>query len=345
MMLSSRPTIDGISTPSGPSIFQRKFLDWLRKPPLRVAGRRLLTSIPLLFVVSAISFLLVSLTPGNAAEDILGVTGTLQEYAKLRQSFGLNLPLYDQYWRWLKKALHGDLGRSLLTSQSVTQMIDVRLPVTLWLIVGALALTAIVGVPLGALSATRGGVVGRLVDGASLVGFALPSFWIGALLIVLFAVDVHWFPAVGYVPLAQAPIQWLRSLVLPVIALALPGIAWVARQTREAMLDVLASEYIRMARANGISPSSILLRHALKPVSIRVLTILGLQAVGLLGGTVLIETVFGLPGLGSLAVTATTEHDLPVVQGIAIYFTVIVVVINLAIDLAYAWLNPRVRTA
>jgi peptide/nickel transport system permease protein len=193
------------------------------------------------------------------------------------------------------------------------------------------------------ISAVYGGVLGRAIDVFALVGFALPAFWVGAELIALFAVRWKLLPATGYVPVTQSVTGWLRSIALPIAALALGGIAAVAKQTREAMLDTLSSEYVRMARANGIGPCSIILRHALKNASVRALTVLGVQAVVLLGGTVLIENVFALPGLGSLVVSAATGHDLPVVQGVAIYFTGLVVVINLTIDLAYTALNPKVR--
>jgi peptide/nickel transport system permease protein len=160
---------------------------------------------------------------------------------------------------------------------------------------------------------------------------------------VIFAVWRSWFPATGYVSITDSPIGWLHSLVLPVIALSLYGIASLAKQTREAMLDVLASEYIRMARANGISSRSVVFRHALRNASLRVVTVIGLLAVSLIGGTVLVENVFALPGLGSMMVTAATQHDLPVVAGMVVFFTLVVVAINLVVDLAYVWLNPRVR--
>jgi peptide/nickel transport system permease protein len=192
-------------------------------------------------------------------------------------------------------------------------------------------------------SAVRGGAAGRAVDALALLGFALPSFWLGAVLIQFFAVDHHWFPATGYVPLAQSPKDWALSLVLPVSALALHSVAAIAKQTREAMLDALASEYVRMAWATGISPTAIVLRHALRNASIRVVTILGLLVVGLLGGTVFVEHVFALPGLGGLSVLAATQHDLPVIQGVVLYFTAIVLTVNLVVDVAYTWLNPRVR--
>jgi peptide/nickel transport system permease protein len=317
----------------------------LRQPLVRVVVRRLLLAIPLLLLVSMLSFVLVSLTPGDAATQILGVSATPAAIAKLRHQLGLDEPLYQQYWDWLRHAVTGDFGTSIYSGQTVTGAIDGRLPTTLWLIAGSLLVSLVLGVGFGMLSAIRGGVTGRGVDARSLLGFALPAFWVAAELIALFAVKLHWFPATGYVPLAQSPSQWLRSLVLPVFALSLGGIAAIAKQTREAMLDVLGGEHIRMAWANGIRARSIYFRHALKNAALPVVTVLGIQAVTLLGGTVLVETVFALPGLGSLVVNASLQHDLPVVQGVTIYFTVIVVFVNLLIDLAYAWLNPRVRTA
>lgn len=317
----------------------------LRLPLLVVAIRRVLLAVPLLLAVSLLSFVLEYLTPGDPARAILGVHATTAEYQHLRTELGLNHPLSLQYWDWFRGAIHGNLGVSLYSGEAVTHAVSNRLPVTISLIVGALLVTVIVGVPLGALSAVRGGVIGRAVDALSMLGFALPAFWVGALLIVLFAVDTRWLPATGYVPLSQSLTGWLRSLVLPVGALALNGIAAVARQTREAMLEALGSEYVRVARANGISERSIVLRHALRNSGMRIVTVLGIQAVVLLGGTVLVENVFALPGLGGLLVTAAIQHDVPVVQGIVVCFTLIVVAVNLAIDLSYAWLDPRVRAS
>jgi peptide/nickel transport system permease protein len=318
-------------------------ITWFRSPLVHVVTRRLGLALPLMFVVSGLTFLLVSLSPGDPTHQILGTTATRQEYAELRRNLGLDLPLYEQYWRWLRRALAGDLGVSLFSQQSVSEMIGQRFPVTLSLLVGSLVVTLVLGIGIGVFSALRGGALGRLVDGVALVGFSLPAFWLGAELIVLFSVKLNWLPATGYVPISQSPVEWARSLVLPVFALSLYGIAATAKQTREAMLDVLASEHIRMARANGMSRGSVTFRHALRNASMPVATVLGVIAVGLLGGTVLVETVFALPGLGSLMVTAAIQHDLPVVVGMAVYFTFMVVVINLVIDLAYAWLDPRVR--
>lgn len=318
-------------------------LAWAREPVVRMTGRRLLLGVPLVFVVSVLSFVLVSLTPGDAARDILGSQGTEESYRQLREALGLDQPVHEQYWHWVTSAATGDLGTSLFSGVPVTDSITSRLPVTASLLLGALLVSLVVGVSLGVLSAAKGGAVGRVVDASALVGFALPSFWVGGLLIVVFAVQLEWLPATGYISFEESPGDWLRALLLPVFALSLGGIASLAKQTREAMLDSLSSEYVRMARANGVSWPSVLLRHALKNASIRVVTLLGVQAVNLLGGAVVIESVFALPGIGSLAVQATARHDLPVIQGIVVYVTVLVVFINLVIDVAYSWLNPKVK--
>jgi peptide/nickel transport system permease protein len=316
-----------------------------RHATLRVVVRRLLLAVPLLFVVSVSSFLLVSLIPGDPAQQILGVDAPPEAYDKLRHELGLDQPLYQQYWHWLSNALHGDLGTSLFNSEPVTKTIGDRFPVTLSLIVCSLLVIATIGTALGVFAAVRGGFFGRLVDGLSLVGFALPGFWVGAVLIAIFAVRLRWFPAVGYTPLADSPSEWARGLVLPVAALALHSFAVVAKQTREAMMDVLASEHIRMSWANGIPRRYVYFRLSLKNASIRIVTIVGLQMIGLLGATLFVEQVFALPGLGSELVSATLQGDLPVVQGITVFFTLIVVVVNLAVDLAYTALDPRVRTS
>lgn len=315
----------------------------LQHPAVRMVGRRLAIAAPLLIIVSAMSFILVSLTPGNAARDILGQNATPGEYEKLRQALGLNRPLYDQYGEWLRHAVVGNFGTSLVSGESVNHQVLQRLPVTLSLLFGSLIVTLIVGAGLGIVSAIRGGLLGRLVDGLTLVGFALPAFWVGAELIVLFAVNRAWFPATGYVPFSQSPMEWVRSITLPVLTLAIGSFASLAKQTREAMLDVLSSEHIRTARANGVPARTLYLQYALKNAAMRIVTVLGLLAVSILGSTVIVENVFALPGLGTLVVAAAQQHDLPVVQGLAVWFTLIVVVINLTVDVSYAWLNPKLR--
>lgn len=307
--------------------------------------RRTLAAVPLLLVVSSFNFLLLSLTPGDAARQILGPQGTPDQYDELRQQLGLDLPLHEQYWRWLSHATSGDFGNSIINGAPVLDSITSRLPVTLALIAGSLLVSIVVGVSLGVFSAVRGGLIGRAVDALALLSWALPVFWVGSVLVVVFAIKLEWLPALGYVPFTDSPRDWARSLVLPVAALSLGSVAAVMKQTREAMLDVLGSEYIRMAAANGISRSSLIYRHALKNAAMPVVTVLGIQTVGLLGGAVLIENVFSVPGLGSLVVSSSLAHDIPTVQAVAVIFTLVVIVVNLSVDLAYGLLNPRVGAA
>jgi peptide/nickel transport system permease protein len=315
----------------------------LKSPTARTIGRRLAMGVVLVLVVTGLSFLLVSLIPGDPARAILGLQATPEQIGALRRELGLDLPLYERYWDWLRGALQGDFGHSITSSQAVTNILQPRIGVTLSLLFGTLMVSVVVGVALGVASAVRGGALGRAVDVVSLVGFAIPSFWMGAMLASFFAVKLGWFPASGYVPITESAGGWLKSIALPVLTLSAGGVGFVSKQTRETMLEVLGSEYVRMARASGLSAPSIVLRHALKNASMRVLTVMGLVGVGVLGGTVVIETVFALPGLGGALVDATLRGDFPVVQAIVTYFAIMVVLINLIVDLAYVVVNPRVR--
>jgi peptide/nickel transport system permease protein len=289
----------------------------------------------------------MNLIPGNVTYTILGpptVTHIpLSRYHELAHQLGLDQPLWTQYWAWLSAALHGDLGHSMASGQGVTEEITQRLPVTVSLVIGSVVVSTVFGVLLGVLSAVRGGATGTAVDTIAMVGWVMPAFWIAAELVAIFAVKLGWFPAIGYVPLTVSPTEWLRSLVLPVLALSLGAIGFVAQYTREAMLDALSSEYVRAARASGISPLSITFRHALKTASLQVVTLAGLLTVGLLVGTVFVEQVFTMPGLGALFLTAINGKDIPVVVGIAVFFTLIIVAVNLATDLAYSLLSPKVE--
>jgi len=310
---------------------------------LRLIVRRTLLSVPLLFIVSTSTFVLVALIPGNIARTIVGAQATQQQYLSVRRSLGLNEPLYTRYWQWLEQALHGNLGLSLYSQQSVTSLLDGRLSTTLSLVVGATVVSAVVGVAFGVAGALRPGAVDRVVDGVALLGLSVPSFFLGFVLVEWFAVSLRFFPASGYVSFDVSPAGWLESLVLPVVTLSAGGVAVIAKQTRDAMRDVLGRPFIRMLRATGIPRRSIIFKHALRSAAIPVVTIVGLVFVAVLGGSVVVESVFALPGLGSLAVQATTQSDLPLIQGIALYFTVIVIVVNLIVDLAYGLLDPRVR--
>jgi peptide/nickel transport system permease protein len=314
-----------------------------------VVIRRLALSIPLLLAVSALVFILESLTSGNIAVTLLGLPSTsglpASAYSRLEHQLGIDKPLWTQYWDWLDHALHGDLGNSLITKEPVVRIIDQRLPVTMSLLIGALIIGVVVGVTLGVLGAVSGGALGKVVDVLAMAGWVIPVYWLAAELVIIFAVKLGWLPATGYVSFSQSVTDWFRALILPVLALSLGPIGMIAKFTREAMLDALSSEYIRMARASGLSPTSIVLRHSLKSAAIPVVTAVGLWAVGLLAGTVFVETVFSLPGLGSGMVSAAQQHDVTVVQGIAVFFTLIIVIVNLGVDVAYGVLNPKVHVS
>lgn len=310
----------------------------------RIIGFRLITAIPLILLVSFIIFALESLVPGNPAETMLGQNATPQNVAALDRQLGLNKSLLSGFWTWLDGVIHGHLGTSIISGESVGSLLTGRLAVTVSLVVLSVIVSAVVGTGFGLISARRGGVLGKLLDVVSLTGLALPSFWLGTVLVVIFAVKLRIFPASGYETIAQSPWGWLEHLILPVAALSLLGIASVAKQSRDSILSALDADYIAMLRGNGMPEREILLKHVLRNAAMPIVTVLGVVAIGTLGGTVFVESVFVLPGLGSQATQSTVDHDLPVILGIGLYFTVIVVIINLLVDLAYGLLNPRART-
>ncbi len=310
----------------------------------RIIGLRILTAIPLILLVSFIIFALESLVPGNPAETILGQNATPQNVAALDRQLGLNKSLFAGFWTWLEGVIHGHLGTSIISGESVSSLLNGRLGVTLSLVLLSVLVSAIIGTLLGFISARRGGLLGRLLDVISLTGLALPSFWLGTVLVVTFAVKLKLLPASGYETIAQSPSGWLQHLILPVAALSLAGIALVAKQARDSILGALEADYIAMLRGNGMREREIMFKHVLRNAAMPIVTVLGVVAIGTLGGTVFVESVFVLPGLGSQATQSTVDHDLPVILGIGLYFTVIVVIINLLVDIAYGLLNPRART-
>jgi peptide/nickel transport system permease protein len=286
------------------------------------------------------------MAPGDAAKAILSSQSgsyTAQQYQQMRHALGINQPLGVQYWHWLDGLLHGSLGTDLFSSQPVTQELNARLGPSLSIILATVVVSGVVGVSLGIVSALRGGALGRLVDVVSLAGLAFPNFWLALVLVELLALRVGAFPATGYVPLGAGPVPWLRSIALPVLTLSAGAVAFVAKQTRDSLSEVMSREFVVMLRARGLSGRSVVLKHALRNAAIPVVTVVGLLLVSLLGGTVVIEDVFSIPGLGQQAVTAAGSHDLPVIEGVAFYFTVIVVIANLLVDLSYRLLNPRTR--
>jgi peptide/nickel transport system permease protein len=314
---------------------------------IRSALRWLLSSVALLFVVSVLTFVLVSLAPGDAARTVLSSqssTYTPEQYEAVRHALGIDQPLTVQYGHWLNNLLHGSLGTDLFSQQSVADALRDRIGPSMSIILGTVLVSGLVGTWLGIVSARRGGVLGRIVDVVSLVGFAVPNFWLALLLVELFAIKLTWVPTGGYVPLTEDPAGWLKAVVLPVATLSAAGVAFVAKQTRDAMSEALSAEYVTMLRARGLSERAIVYKHALRNAAIPVVTLLGLLLISLLSGAVVIESFFSVPGLGAQAVEASSSHNLPVVTGVAFCFTVVVVVANLLVDLSYRWLNPRVRT-
>jgi peptide/nickel transport system permease protein len=301
------------------------------------------SSVVLLVAVTGLTFVLSSLAPGDAVSAALGndTTHTPEQYQHMRHQLGLDRSLPSQYWHWLMNLLHGSLGTDLFNGQPITQALNPRIGPSMSIIISTIVLSAVLGVSVGIYSAVHGGALGRLLDLTAILAFAVPNFWLAVVLIEIFAVKVQLFPATGYVPLSADPAQWARSIALPVITLSAAATAFIARQTRDSMMRVLAKDYITSQRAHGLPMRSIVFKHALRNAAIPVVTALGLMFIGLLGGTVFIENVFAVPGLGQVAVNAGASHDLPMIEGVALYFAVIVIVVNLLVDLSYRALNPR----
>lgn len=310
---------------------------------LRLITNRLLISLPLLLVVSAISFLVQSLLPGDMANVIGGLDATPEDLAAIREKLGLDQPVITQYLNWLANAVQGNLGVSLANGESVSAVLATRLPVTLSLVVGATILSLVLGVLLGILSSWGPKRVGNVIDVLSILGLAAPSFWIALILVSIFSVSLGILPPGGYVPITESIGDWATFMILPIIAVSLHGLTSIAKQTRESMLDVSSRDFIRNLRANGIPERSILLKHALRNAAIPVTTITGLLFIGALTGSITVEQVFSLPGLGTQAVSAALTQDIPLIQGTTLAFTLLVVVVNLLTDIVYGLINPKVR--
>lgn len=310
---------------------------------LTLVGKRLLFAVPMLLLVSLFSFFLVSISPTDPARIILGPLATQEQVVAKRAELRLDDGMLTQYWTWLGGALHGDLGSSIIGGGSVTTQLNSRLGATVSLIAVAMVFVIVLGVGLGVVSALNRGAGARAIDLTVMLGLAIPAFWLALLLKSTFSIRLGWFPVSGYTYFSQDPLEWVRSLVLPAFAAALAGVAAVAKQTRSSMLDALSKDFVRVMQANGFSYRSIVFRHALRNAAIPVVTMTGVIVVSLLGSTVVIENLFGFPGLGSLAASAAGQHDLPLIQGAVLYFTLIVVVVGVLVDVSYALLDPRVR--
>jgi peptide/nickel transport system permease protein len=305
--------------------------------------RRLVAGVVLLFVISALAFSLLYLDSANIARRILGQNATAEQVQRRAEELGLNRPVVVQYWDWLTNALTGDLGRSWFNGQLVTVSLSGRVAVTLSIVIGTTLVTAVISVILGVLAARRGGGVDATVQVISVLGFAIPGFLIALYLVLIFAVNLGWFKATGYVPITESFTGWLSSVTLPIAALSLGAIAAVTQQVRGSMIDAMSRDYVRTLRSRGLSAGSIVYKHVLRNAGGPALAILAVQFIGLLGGAVIVEQVFALPGMGQLTVQAGVQGDIPVMMGLVVAFAVIVIIVNLLIDLAQAALNPKVR--
>lgn len=305
--------------------------------------RRLLLMVPVAFLVTLGVFMLIHLSPGDPALVLLGEDRTPEAIRAIHQQLGLDRPLYVQYLIWLTHILHGDWGRSITTREPVLGAILDRLPATLELGVAALVWSLVVAIPLGTVAAVRrGSIIDRLATGITVAGVSVPNFFIGIVLIFVLSVSARIFPFGGYVPLTEDPVESLRHVALPAIALGTAGAAINMRFTRSSMIEVLNHDYIRTARAKGASWRRVVFVHALKNALIPVVTIVGLQIGGIIEGAVVTETVFTWPGVGRLAVESIFNRDYTVVQGVVLLAAFSYMVANLVVDLVYGWLDPRI---
>ncbi|MEV0810964.1 ABC transporter permease [Micromonospora sp. NPDC050200] len=311
---------------------------------LRYAGKRLLAAIPLLFVVPLLVFLLIGLAPGDPAVVLAGDNPTPDRIEAIRDQLGLSDPVWERYLRWAGAALHGDLGTSLLSDQSVVDMITRRMGTTMSLVLFAMVMAVVLGVAMAIVASLRpGGLVDRLVNWLASIAIAVPAFWFGLVLASLFAVSYQLLPAFGFEPLSAGFWPWLSHLILPGIALGLLPAAEVTLQLRSALGQVLKSDYILNAQAKGLSRRAVLFKHSLKNACIPVVTVLGFRVAEVLAGSVTIEIIYNMPGLGSLAVDGVLNRDIPVLLGFVLFSTSVVVVVNLLVDISYGYFNPKVR--
>jgi peptide/nickel transport system permease protein len=310
----------------------------------RFIGRRLLYLLPVLFAVTLLTFLIASLLPGDLALTILGDQATPEKVEALRKQMGLDRPMWERYFVWLWSVLHGDLGRSFRTGETVLAAVLERLPVSLELMMMAEVLGLVVAIPLAIVCAVKsGGVLDRWVTGIAFGKLSLPPFMVAILLIYLFAVELNWLPATGWVPFGEDPVANIRSFILPALTLAIAEWPVLMRVLRSDMIATLQEDYIAMAKAKGLRPWRILLVHALKPSSLTLVTVTGINIGRLIGGTLIIETIFALPGIGRLLVGAIYARDFIILQGVVLFVAVGFVLVNFIVDMLYAVLDPRIR--
>jgi peptide/nickel transport system permease protein len=306
--------------------------------------RRVLATMPVMAIVAFFVFSLLYIAPGDPAAVIAGDQASPADVERIRQSLGLDQPFLVQFWTWLWRILHGDLGTSIFTNLPVSALIAQRIEPTLSLMTITLVLTIVIAVPLGVVAAWKAGSwIDRAIMTFAVFGFSLPVFVVGYVLAYVFALELEWLPVQGYKPLSAGVWPWFENLILPSIALGCVYIALIARITRASMLEVLQQDYIRTARAKGLGQRSILFVHALKNAAVPIVTVIGIGIALLIGGAVVTESVFAIPGLGRLTVDAILRRDYPVIQGIVLMFSFLYTLVNLMVDVTYTLVDPRIR--
>jgi peptide/nickel transport system permease protein len=312
---------------------------------LRLILNRVAIAIPVLFIMTVLTYFLVSLIPGDAATVILGNAATPEKIAALNKALGLDQPFWVQYGRWLGDAVKGDLGTGIFSGDPVTKTLQQRMLPTLMLGLLATLFATIFGVAGGMWAAVRKGAIARAVDTVAMFGISLPNYWIALVLVVVVAGSWHWFPAIGYADPLQDFGGWVSHMVLPVAALAVAGVAIVAKQTHDSVSEALSRDFMRFMQANGIPRARLILRHGLRYAAVPVVSAIAGCFVNLFGGTVALETVFAIPGLGQSVDVATRTHDISVIQGAVLGYTVVILVVLVLSDVLYGLLNPKVRAA
>jgi peptide/nickel transport system permease protein len=306
-------------------------------------ARRIGSGALLLLVISTLAYFMMFFSTSNVAMNILGENATSSALKAKGHELGLDQPIFTRYLSWLGHAIRGDFGTSWFTNEPIVKTIFTHLPVTMTIVIGAILIAAALATILGMAAAVRGGWVDRAVQLLAVAGFAVPNFVVAIFLVTIFAINLAILPATGWVPISEDPGQWFLSLILPTSALVLSTVASAAQQIRSAIKSVLDKDWVRTLTSRGISRREILFKHVLRSAAPAGLTVLSIQFVGMLGGAVIIESIFALPGIGQLAVDSTTKGDTPVVMGVVVYTVVIVILVNLVVDLVNGWLNPKVR--
>ena len=310
---------------------------------LAFISRRVLSGAFLLLVISSLAYFLVFFTVDGVAMRLLGDTATLEDIANKNRELGLDLPFFERYLGWLTSALQGNFGVSWFTNEAITDALANRLPVTVTIVGIAILISAVLAVFLGMAAAIKGGWIDRTVQLLAITGFAVPGFVIAVVSVTIFAINLMLLPATGWVPFSEDPALWLLSIIMPTFALVIATVASSAQQIRSAIKNVYECDWVRTLRSRGIPEREILFKHVLRSAAPAGLTVLSLQFVGMLGGSVIIENIFALPGLGQYAVDATGKGDTPVVMGVVVFTVLVVIFVNLVVDLINGWLNPKVR--